>query len=78
MSAAGVGEQDEAALVHQARQQVQQLVDVAALVEHVGGEHEMPGPAGQDLGRFTPCAAQRLDVDIVPLGVRSGSAHGVW
>ena len=59
--AAGVGEPDLAAGVDQAREQREQRFAVAGLVEHVGGDHEIPGRAlDQRLG-LGPGAAQRLD-----------------
>ena len=43
-----VREPDLAALVDQPREQVEQRRDVAALVEHVGGEHDVPRRALDD------------------------------
>ena len=77
MGTAGIGEQHQSALVHQARKQVQQLVDVAALVEHVGGDHEVPGRAGHDRLGLSQRAEQRLDVHFVELRVGGRGAHGV-
>ena len=67
--AAGVGEPDLAARVDQARQQRQQRLAVALLVEHVGGQHEVPGRARDERLGLRPRAAQRLERQPVALRV---------
>ena len=51
----GIGQQDPAVVVHEPRQQVQQLVHVALLVEDVGGQHQLERGRAREAG---PGAAQ--------------------
>jgi hypothetical protein len=67
--AAGVGEPDLARGRDEARQELQQHGDVAALVEDVGGEHEGERAAGQELLRGRPVRRHRLQRHVVALRV---------
>jgi signal transduction histidine kinase len=59
------------------RQQPQERVGVALLVEQVRTQHEVPRRAGQDRLRLVPRAAQHVERDAVPRGVLPCQLDGV-
>ena len=65
------------AALDEAGQQRGQLVDAALAVEHVGGEHEVPGRPVEHRPRVGPRAHRRLHGDAVLRGVRAREGERV-
>src|SRR3954469_2072809 len=70
-----VGDPDLAGAVDEPRQQVEQLVDVAALVQEVRAEHELPWTALEDRLRSAPVDEHRLDPRAVAIRVVAREAE---